>query len=218
MYEIPLFPLDMVLFPGMPVHLHIFEERYKAMINTCMERRLPFGVVLIRRGLEANGPMADPYSIGVTASIVDMQPLDDGRMNITALGQDRFRIVSTKIQAQQYLSAVVDPFPLVSLDPQAVNAASARLRPWVEKYLQLLARAGNIQFGMQELPDDSFLLGNLASILLQVPNGDKQALLSMESAEKLVASLLRIYRREVSLLTAIVARDSGTDSSGFSLN
>ena len=56
MIELPLFPLNTVLFPGMPLGLHIFEDRYKLMIGQCVQERRPFGVVLIRSGQEALGP------------------------------------------------------------------------------------------------------------------------------------------------------------------
>ena len=61
MLELPLFPLNTVLFPGMPLNLHIFEERYKRMMQACIESSKPFGVVLIKQGLEAHGPLADPF-------------------------------------------------------------------------------------------------------------------------------------------------------------
>ena len=86
MFELPLFPLNTVLFPGMPLPLHIFEDRYKQMINNCLEEKEPFGVVLIRNGKEALGPLAQPHSIGCTARIVEVQKLSDGRMNITSVG------------------------------------------------------------------------------------------------------------------------------------
>jgi uncharacterized protein len=92
-FDLPLFPLNTVLFPGMPLTLHIFEERYKLMIERCLEHRQPFGVVLIRYGKEALGSLADPHRIGCTARILDVQPLSEGRMNISALGQKRFRIL-----------------------------------------------------------------------------------------------------------------------------
>ena len=55
MFEIPLFPLNTVLFPGMPLSLHIFEERYKLMIKHCLDEECPFGVLLIREGKEVDG-------------------------------------------------------------------------------------------------------------------------------------------------------------------
>jgi Lon protease-like protein len=92
MFELPLFPLNTVLFPGMPLPLRIFEERYKLMIRFCIENNQPFGVVLIRQGLEALGRLAEPYEIGCTARIIEVEPLAKGQMNISTLGEKRFRI------------------------------------------------------------------------------------------------------------------------------
>ena len=93
MLDLPLFPLNTVLFPGMPLSLHIFEDRYKRMIGECIDSGNPFGVVLIKRGQEANGPLAEPHEIGCTARIIEVEPLSEGRMNIVVLGQKRFRIL-----------------------------------------------------------------------------------------------------------------------------
>src|SRR5438046_1437349 len=88
---LPLFPLNTVLFPGMPLRLHIFEERYRLMIGECVERKQPFGVVLIKAGREVGEP-AEPRGVGTTALIAAMSRMDDGRMNLVAVGQERFRI------------------------------------------------------------------------------------------------------------------------------
>jgi len=66
--ELPLFPLNTVLFPGATLPLHVFEERYKQMINQCLESRSPFGVLLIRSGNEVGTP-TEPFEVGTTASI-----------------------------------------------------------------------------------------------------------------------------------------------------
>ena len=66
--ELPLFPLNTVLFPGATLPLHIFEDRYKEMISQCIEEHRPFGVLLIRKGREA-GDLAEPFEIGTTAHI-----------------------------------------------------------------------------------------------------------------------------------------------------
>ena len=85
-----LFPLNTVLFPGMPLPLHIFEERYKIMIGRCIDEDRPFGVVLIQSGTEVGNP-AVPHVVGTTALIAAVKRLEDGRMNLIAVGQERFR-------------------------------------------------------------------------------------------------------------------------------
>src|SRR5438477_12207762 len=91
--EIPLFPLpNLVLFPNIIVPLHIFEERYKLMINGCIDRDEVFGLVLLRSGAEQESEDTI-HRVGVTARITEVERLDDGRMNILCEGETRFRIL-----------------------------------------------------------------------------------------------------------------------------
>ena len=93
MERLPLFPLRTVLFPGVALPVHVFEERYRLMIGRCIDERAPFGVTLIRSGEEVGGP-ADPFDIGCTARIARVQRLPDGKMNLIVLGERRFRIAA----------------------------------------------------------------------------------------------------------------------------
>ncbi|MCI0811555.1 MAG: LON peptidase substrate-binding domain-containing protein, partial [Chloroflexi bacterium] len=88
---LPLFPLNLVLFPGMDLPLHIFEQRYRDMIGECLDKDAPFGVVLIKEGVEVGDP-ADPERIGTSTRILSSEILDQGRMNILTRGERRFEI------------------------------------------------------------------------------------------------------------------------------
>lgn len=90
--QVPLFPLNAVLFPGGPLPLRIFESRYIDMISHCMRQESPFGVLLIRDGDEA-GP-ATTHNIGTLARITDWYQGSDGLLGITAIGEQRFRLIS----------------------------------------------------------------------------------------------------------------------------
>jgi uncharacterized protein len=94
--EIPLFPLQTVLFPGGPLPLRIFEPRYVDMISRCLKTGIGFGVVLIRAGAET-GP-ASTHDIGTMASIVDWDQLNDGTLGVVVLGGARFLLRSTRRQ------------------------------------------------------------------------------------------------------------------------
>ena len=107
MVEIPLFPLNLVLLPGNPLLLKIFEPRYLDMIAGCLREDSPFGVVLIRRGEEVGEP-ADTCSIGCSARIVDWERRQDGLLGITARGGERFRILSKRSQADGLLLGEVE--------------------------------------------------------------------------------------------------------------
>jgi len=217
MYKLPLFPLNTVLFPGMPLRLHIFEDRYKQMMNQCLELHQPFGVVLIREGVEVGGPLAEPHTIGCTAQIMQVEPLDQGSMNITAIGEERFRILSLA-RDQVYLAGIVESCPLSNRSPKALKRAGRHLRPWVEQYLDILTSAGNVQFDSSQLPEDPLSLAYLAAYLVQVPPAQKQELLSVEQAARFVESVAMVIRREVLLLNTIIARESAEDEGPFSLN
>ena len=105
---LPLFPLHLVLYPEMPLPLHIFEPRYREMITRCREDNIPFGVVLIQQG-EETGEDAIPSVVGTTAQITQHEELPDGRMNIEVVGETRFRIREVH-DSQPFLSARVEPF------------------------------------------------------------------------------------------------------------
>ena len=91
--KVPLFPLRTVLYPGGPLPLRIFEPRYLDMISKCMKNASPFGVLLIKTGTEA-GP-ATTYDIGTLARITDWYQGSDGLLGITAVGEQRFRLLSS---------------------------------------------------------------------------------------------------------------------------
>lgn len=94
--EIPLFPLNTVLFPGGPLPLRVFEPRYLDMISRCMKCDSPFGVLLIKDGREV-GP-ATTHTVGTLAKVADWYQGSDGLLGITAVGTDRFRLLAANRQ------------------------------------------------------------------------------------------------------------------------
>lgn len=204
MIELPLFPLNTVLFPGMPLNLHIFEERYKAMTNLCLKENRPFGVVLISKGHEALGPLAEPHLVGCTAQITQVQPLRQGQMHITAIGRERFQIQQL-FHDRPYLVGNVEMYPLQSEDKAQIVQGGARLRSWVHRYLKALEEAGQVQFDPRKLPSDPTSLAYLGAVVLQqVSAEEKQALLEATHSTVMLEKLTVHYRREVALLEAML--------------
>jgi Lon protease-like protein len=218
-YQIPLFPLNTVLFPGMPLSLHIFEERYRQMIHECRQSGQPFGVVLIKEGVEALGPLAQPHRVGCTAEIAQLQTLNDGRMDILAVGRERFQIVSLSYD-QPYLQGTVEQFPLTATLNRDTVLVSTRLRPWLEEYLGLLSTAGDVEFDASSLPTDPETLAYLAATVLQIPNDQKQVLLATDRAETLLQDMRGIFRRELPVLRLLLEEEKATPGAQgpFSLN
>ena len=218
MFEIPLFPLNTVLFPGTPIQLHIFEERYKQMINLCLQEKRPFGVVLIRNGMEAFGPLAEPFRIGCTADIAQIQRLEDERMNLVAVGQERIRILSLDHQTQPYLVGKAHAYPLANPDPAGIAIQAVQLRRQLVQLVELLSRAGGSQLDLSQLPQDGVSLAFLAAAVLQISPLQKQELLSIERADKLLDRLQLLYRRELTLMQTVMADVNSLQAGGFSRN
>lgn len=218
MFELPLFPLHSVLFPGMPLYLHIFEERYKRMIRLCLKTRQPFGVVLIRKGLEAFGPLAEPHAIGCLARIVQNEELPGGRMNITAVGEERFWIMELLSDREPYLVGQVETFPLQISDPRLFASAVKPLRPLIERYLQLLARTGSAQISMNDFSKEPRSFVYAAAVLLQTTPEVKQELLATPEGLELAGRLRKVYLRESALLRALLSRGGSEEEKIFSRN
>ena len=199
MTVLPLFPLNTVLFPGMQLKLHVFEDRYKTMVNRCIEAEEPFGVVLIRHDVEALGPGATPCEVGCSAGIKQVQRLPLGRMNIVTTGRRRFRIKSID-RSDPYLVADVDYFTPVEDRPKVVQVYSKALRPLLLRYVGILASSTDSRIDLDQLPEQPRAVAHIATILLQTDNPQKQELLAMDSLSKLLTSLVDIYRLETMLL------------------
>ncbi len=217
-YEIPLFPLNTVLFPGAPLRLHIFEARYKQMINWCIEEQQPFGVVLIRRGQEALGPLAEPYEVGCSAQIVQVERLQQDRMNILLIGQKRFRIHSLDAQSQPYLVGAIENAPLQDPGTQIIQVGAEYLYQQVDSYIQRLVQAGQVEVAIPRLPGQPDSLAYLGAAILQISSLQKQALLDLDHLEELLFELQDIYRRELALLDVLLEGSPAQSQGPFSSN
>jgi uncharacterized protein len=214
MFELPLFPLNTVLFPGMPLRLHIFEERYKVMLQRVLQTNQTFGVNLIRKGAEASGPLAEPYDVGCTARVVQVEPLEDGHMNLTVVGDERFHILRMGV-GQPYLTAFVESTPLKAHQTLEVVRGVRVLRQRLAGYLNLLSRYSqegeggdglHLDFDLTELqlPEDPMMLIYLSAALLQIPAAEKQPLLEAETAQDLLNKIQRLFRRELAVLPPLL--------------
>lgn len=214
----PLFPLNTVLFPGMPLYLHIFEPRYKLMIGECIREQRPFGVVLISEGTEVS-PNVSIYSVGTTAYITQVKPLAHGEMNIASVGHSRFRILSTH-NRYPYLSGLVEDFPIADQHDARIPTLVNRLTPLIKRYLNIFAALGQVEFKMDRLPDDPEMLAYLTAIVLNVPPPDKQRILEIPSLPEMLTAEYHLIRREALFLKHIVEKGQRwrDDSNPFSPN
>jgi hypothetical protein len=136
--ELPLFPLNTVLCPGIALPLHIFEDRYRAMVRHCLESSSPFGIVLIRQGREVGTGAISFTGIGTIAEIRDAGAYDDGRYDLLVVGTKRFEIRRVLSGRRPYLMADVE----VLADDVGDEATAHRLAMTATRrfvtYLELL--------------------------------------------------------------------------------
>lgn len=175
---LPLFPLDLVLFPGATLPLHIFEPRYKEMIGDCLASHSLFGVVRAReKGIA---------EVGCSAEIVQLvTTYDDGRMDILTEGRRRFRVVELDEQ-RSFLRAQVDWF-----DDEGGEPGLDQLQRLQELHARMAALTGaESQPGRSAEPLLSFDLAATLPLDLDF----KQALLGLRSEPERVAALIEYFQ------------------------
>ena len=194
--ELPLFPLNsVVLFPGMKLPLHIFEERYKAMIGACSEHDAPFGVLLIKEGQEVGDP-AHPFQIGTTARITEVQQLEDGRMNISTLGEHRFEVV----EIIQQVPHLVGMIRYLEEEPAEVsNVLVEEVRKEFSQFLRhqaTIAGGWNSQIDVTANPTQLFadVISSL-SANVELPGELRQKMLESSTNQQRLEQLLPVLSR-----------------------
>jgi Lon protease-like protein len=212
---LPLFPLNVVLFPHMPLPLHIFEPRYRQMLADCLEEGHSFGVVAIREGSET-GP-ATPYDVGTLAKIVRIDRLDDGRVNLLVMGASRFGITQTS-QDRPYLRGQIRIIPEAGDDLDATARLTEATALTFRQYSNLLRELVGQKPDEAEPPMEPELLSYLiaAALNLQVP--EKQSLLAERRTDSRLQLELRILRKEIVLLKQMVAHAAAAGTVRTSLN
>ena len=212
---LPLFPLNVVLFPHMPLPLHIFEPRYRQMIADCLEEGHSFGVVAIREGTEM-GP-ATPYDVGTLAKIVRIDRQEDGRMNLLVMGASRFEITQTS-QDRPYLRGQIRIIPEAGDDLDATARLTETTAIAFQEYSNLLRELVGQKPDEAEPPMEPELLSYLiaAALNLQVP--EKQSLLAERRTDSRLHLELRILRKENVLLKQMVAHAATAGTVRTSLN
>ena len=175
---LPLFPLDVVLLPGTPLPLHIFEPRYKEMISECLKQKAPFGVVRAKQEGVAD--------VGCTAEIVTVtKEYPDGRMDIVTQGQERFEVIAVS-QERSFLQAEV-----LYLVDEPERASPEEIAQAVKLHNEILVLAGAVPEKASELSEVqlSFRLAGALPLDLDF----KQTLLGMKSEAERLRGLITYF-------------------------
>lgn len=189
--QLPLFPLNLVLFPGQDLPLHIFEERYKSMIGDCLNQNVPFGVVLIKEGLEV-GTAAEPERIGTSARILRSELLEQGRMNIMTKGERRFEIEEIT-QREPHLVGRVRF--LVDLEGEGAAELVTQINDdYVALVRNLTALTGGYTSRVN-VPEDPVELSYAIAARLDLETHLRQSLLVTETAATRLADLAPLLKQ-----------------------
>ena len=192
--ELPIFPLGTVLFPGMPLPLHIFEERYKRMIQRCLDGDRAFGVTLLKSGREVGGP-ATPHEIGTIARIVRAVKFDDGRFDLRTRGASRYHILDSSYE-DGYLTARVELIDEEELNLSDLTRLRATVEDQFEQYFVELAELTGTKLDALTLPEDPTAAAYFVAHYLPVYTWEKQRLLEAFSTDLRLHEELRLLRRE----------------------
>lgn len=209
--DLPLFPLHLVLFPGRPLPLHLFEPRYRQLLRDCLDGDGRFGVVAIRSGREVGtdwrtdsvGQGGDDedgdlrstiHDVGTMTEITTVAERPDGRFDIITRGTGRFRVV-TRLDDRPYLRATVEEIA----DPPTPEdgPAAAELRELLVPYLKGLGVPDEF---CDRLPEDPSQLSYLACSALQVEVPVQQQLLELPTHASRMLAAAKIIRREAGII------------------
>lgn len=170
--DIPLFPLNTVLFPGGEIGLRVFEPRYLGMVRDCARMSSPFGVCLILSGTEVGEP-ATPAAIGTLAHIVDFSTTPDGLLGIRAQGSQRFRLARSRVRDSGLAHGEVELWPdETSVEmPVEFHLLATILERLLERTGGMHANAPRKNF------DDASWVGFRLAELLPLENRERQMLL-----------------------------------------
>lgn len=227
---LPLFPLHTVLCPGIALPLHVFEPRYRTMVERCLEEDEPFGVVLIREGREVGAGELAIAGVGTFAEIRQAERLPDGRYDLLVVGAGRFAVDTVDTEREPYVVADVTPLDdEVGDEDLASDLADRAMRRFVG-YLRLLqpiagetAEPIDVRIEVETadpageaatepapptsagersllIPDDPTVLSYLLSGIVQVDLRERQHLLEAETTLERLAMLDAILDRELWML------------------
>jgi Lon protease-like protein len=197
---LPLFPLNTVLFPGVPLSLHIFENRYRLLVRELVDGDPPrrFGVVAIRQGLEVGEdepPML--HEVGCVADIRRVDEYADGRFDIVTFGGPRFLLHDVD-DGRPYLRGAVE-YLTDEPDGDARSVVAA-----FGAYCRAVAAARDEDVAEPALPeDDPVLVSYVVASAMRLDLPEKQELLAIPDVRTRLRTELSLLRRETALLAAL---------------
>jgi uncharacterized protein len=205
---LPLFPLGAVLYPGMLLPLHIFEERYRRLVRDLLDGAEPrrFGVIAIRKGRETGiDGVHSLYEIGCTATLRRVEEREDGRFDIVSVGTRRFRLL-TLDRTRPYLQGEVEMLADEPADPAKAGPAVAGVQAAFREYLDALTEWGGATVRLEDLPDEPELLSFIVAAAMVIDLPERQAMLAEPDTLRRLALQRALLSRETAMLRTTTSR------------
>lgn len=216
--QIPLFPLGTVLFPGMPMPLQVFEPRYRQMMDDHADDQLPFGIALVQ---SARGPQSDlpSHDVGTAASLLSRHQRPDGRWDIVARGERRFRVIDLD-SSRPYAFVTVEWLEEELGDPTEADALLRIVGAQFHRYAGGIARLTRRQFGDMTIPEDPIRASYDLASRLPLHTWERQRLLQARTAVERLSDISYLVERELALLLRAGAAGLALNHPGgmFTLN
>jgi Lon protease-like protein len=212
--RIPIFPLPMVFFPGQVRTLHIFEQRYKDLLQMCIHTGSPFGIVLEKRATR-DDPNPQPHEMGVMAHIFQVARQPDDTFLIQIYGGERFR-VEHLYHDMSFLQAEISSAPLGQTDSDLTIRMFDVVNEMLEEYLDALTQASGFDFQIPDIPETPEQLGYITAVALQINNEQKQALLSKGTLPELFRDEIAYLHSELDLMAWISSTIESPSNNIFS--
>lgn len=216
--QIPLFPLGTVLFPGMPMPLHIFEPRYRRMMEEHSHQSIPFGVALVHSAREPQSTLPS-HDIGTSAHLTSKKHRPDGRWDIVAQGDRRFRILEIDDRLP-YTMATVDWLDDELGDPTEADTLLRIVASQFHRYAGGVARLTGRHALSFSMPEDPIRASYDLTSRLPLHTWERQRLLECRTAVERLSELSYLTERELALLLHAGAAGLALNHPGgmFSLN
>ena len=205
---LPLFPLGAVLYPGMLLPLHIFEERYRQLVRDLLDRAEPrrFGVIAIRKGRETGiDGVHSLYEIGCVATLRRVERHEDGRFDIVTVGTGRFRLLGLD-HTRPYLQGEVEMLAGDPVDAAAAGPAVRVTQAAFREYLDALTEWGGATVRLEELPDEPELLSFIVAAAVVIDLPERQAMLAESDTLRRMAMQRALLSRETAMLRTTTSR------------
>lgn len=196
--QLPLFPLGTVLFPGMPMPLHIFEQRYRQLMKDHSNDPTPFGIALVQPASQSN-PQWPSHSVGTSAIVTGKTQHSDGRWDIVVVGERRFRILDLDV-SPPYDVAMVEWLDEETGDPDDAHALLRVVAAQFHRYVGGITRLTKRQFSGVTIPEDPVRASYDLVSRLPLHTWERQRLLEAETAVERLTSLSTLMERELALL------------------